>query len=69
MLRVGHVLLAAGYLVVWLREDELPPLGIGHPHYSEVRVYSAAPNPETAMERIADWLRNYDGAFRDPGGK
>lgn len=38
-------LLAAGYLVVRLREDDLPSLSIGHPHYREVRVYSAAPRP------------------------
>lgn len=49
-------LLAAGYLVVRLREDDLPPLGISHTGYLEVRVYSAAPQPQKAMEEISSWL-------------
>jgi hypothetical protein len=49
-------LLEAGHLVVRLREDDLPPLGIDHPHYNEVRVYSTAPNPGKAMDEIAEWL-------------
>lgn len=49
-------LLAAGYLVVRLREDDLPSLAVGHPHYLEIRVYSSAPRPEAVMEGIRAWL-------------
>jgi hypothetical protein len=49
-------LLAAGYFVVRLREDDLPSLSIGHPHYREVRVYSPAPRPQTVMAEIRSWL-------------
>jgi hypothetical protein len=49
-------LLAAGYLVVRLREDDLPALPVGHPHYKEVRVYSSAPRPEAVMAEIRTWL-------------
>ena len=49
-------LLAAGYLVVRLREDDLPSLSIGHPHYREVPVYSAAPRPQAVMDDIRGWL-------------
>lgn len=48
--------LGAGYVVVRLREDNLPPLALEHPLYKEVRVYSAAPRPRVAMEEIQDWL-------------
>lgn len=49
-------LLAAGHLVVRLREDDLPPLVVGHPHYLEIRVYSSAPRPEAVMEEVRAWL-------------
>ncbi|WP_227008235.1 zinc-ribbon domain-containing protein [Pseudarthrobacter sp. AB1] len=49
-------LLAAGYLVVRLREDDLIPLDIQHPNYGEVRVYSAAPKPHDVMMKIQEWL-------------
>ncbi|MCO4263768.1 endonuclease domain-containing protein [Pseudarthrobacter sp. MDT3-26] len=49
-------LLAAGFLVIRLREDGLPRLPIHHQHYREIRVYSSAPRPKTAMEAIAGWL-------------
>jgi hypothetical protein len=49
-------LLAAGHLVVRLREDDLPPLEIDHPRYHEVRVYSAAPQPQKTMEEVSAWL-------------
>lgn len=55
-------LLAAGLLVVRLREDDLPPLGVQHPRYHEVRVYSAAPRPQNAMEEIAVWLGELEPA-------
>ena len=47
---------AAGFVVVRLREDDLPPLAIDHPRYLELRVYSAAPRPRAVMEEIRDWL-------------
>ncbi|WP_426303155.1 zinc-ribbon domain-containing protein [Arthrobacter sp. R-11] len=50
-------LLAAGYLVARLREDNLPPLGIDDPGYHEVRVYSAAPRPQKTMEEVSAWLQ------------
>lgn len=48
-------LLAAGYLVVRLREDDLPPLEISSPRYLEVRVYSAAPSHRKP------WRRSHPG--------
>lgn len=50
-------LLAAGYLVIRLREDDLPRLPIDHHHYREIRVYSTAPRAQTAMAAIAGWLK------------
>lgn len=49
-------LLSAGYRVVRLREDDLPPLGIDAPGYIELQVYSTAPRPEHTIGRIEDWL-------------
>lgn len=49
-------LLAAGHLVVRLREDDLPPLRIENPHYKEIRVYSSAPRPQAIMAEIRTWL-------------
>lgn len=49
-------LLAAGYVVVRLRENDLPTLGIENPHYRELRVYSSAPQPLVVMQEIRDWL-------------
>lgn len=54
-------LLAAGYLVVRLREDDLPSLQINHARYHEIRVYSAAPQPMKAMEDVLSWLNAIDG--------
>jgi len=45
-------LLAAGCMVVRLREDDLPPLAINHPRYLELRVYSKAPQPHAVMETV-----------------
>ena len=50
-------LLAAGYVVARLREDDLPPLAIDHSRYRELRVYSTAPRPRAVMEEIRDWVR------------
>lgn len=49
-------LLAAGYLVVRLREDDLAPLAIDNPQYKEFRVYSAAPQPRAVMGQIMQWV-------------
>ena len=48
-------LLAAGYLVVRLREDDLPPLEINSTRYLEIRVYSAAPS------HIKPWRKSHHG--------
>jgi hypothetical protein len=48
-------LLAAGHLVVRLREHGLPPLTIDHPHYLELVVYSAAPRPAEVIATVAAW--------------
>jgi rubrerythrin len=49
-------LLTAGYVVVRLREDDLPTLGIENPRYTELRVYSSAPQPLVTMQQIKEWL-------------
>lgn len=49
-------LLAAGYHVVRLREDDLPSLAVTHRHYSEIRVYSTAPRPQATMLEVQKWL-------------
>lgn len=55
--RKSQDLLAAGYTVVRLREDDLPALTIDHPCYREIRVYSTAPRPHSVMEEIRSWTR------------
>ncbi|MEV0811439.1 hypothetical protein, partial [Micromonospora sp. NPDC050200] len=54
-------LLAAGYYVARLREDDLPALGIIHPRYREFRVYATAPRPREVMESIRSWLPTASG--------
>ncbi|MPQ99593.1 lysine biosynthesis protein LysW [Modestobacter sp. I12A-02628] len=54
-------LLAAGYYVARLREDDLRALDIDHPRYREFRVYAAAPRPQEIIKLIRDWLRGQDG--------
>ncbi|MBX7133608.1 MAG: hypothetical protein K1X67_13115 [Fimbriimonadaceae bacterium] len=49
-------LLAAGYVVVRLREDGLAPLEIEDSHYREVRVYSSIPQPVPVMREVLDWV-------------
>ncbi|GAA4740598.1 zinc-ribbon domain-containing protein [Modestobacter marinus] len=49
-------LLAAGYHVVRLREDDLSPLAIDDPRYREFRVYSSAPRPRQVIDAVRDWL-------------
>ncbi|WAP53038.1 zinc-ribbon domain-containing protein [Arthrobacter sp. ATA002] len=49
-------LIAAGYRVLRLREDDLPSLGIESQDYLELQVYSAAPRPGDTITRIAHWL-------------
>ena len=53
-------LLAAGYVVVRLREDDLPPLPVTHQHYGEIRVYSAAPRPAAVIDEVQEWLLGLD---------
>lgn len=48
-------LLAAGWLVVRLREDPLLALGIDHPRYSELTVHSTTPDPVGVMDRVHAW--------------
>jgi hypothetical protein len=59
-------LLAAGCLVVRLREDDLPPLVINHPMYRELRVYSAAPRPHAVMEEIRDLVAGLAALGQSP---
>ncbi|WP_344614125.1 hypothetical protein [Dactylosporangium salmoneum] len=49
-------LLAAGSLVVRLRETPLPTLGLSHPDYLELTVYPTLPEPERVVEAIRAWL-------------
>jgi hypothetical protein len=53
-------LLAAGYYVVRLREDDLPALCIDDPRYQEFRVYATAPRPQDVMEAVHTWLRSME---------
>lgn len=50
-------LLAAGYLVIRLREDDLPSLDIDDPRYVELRVYSTAPQPGKIIAEVDQWVR------------
>ncbi|MFC4555405.1 zinc-ribbon domain-containing protein [Georgenia faecalis] len=50
-------LLAAGYLVMRLREHPLPPLTISSERYGEAVVYANAPDPRGAVEDVARWVR------------
>ena len=49
-------LLAAGCVVVRLREDNLPPLAIDNPRYREIQVHSTVSRPRAVMEEIRDWV-------------
>ena len=59
-LRKSLDLLAGGYRVVRLREDDLPALNIDDANYLELRVHSASPRPTHVMGRIAAWLTEID---------
>lgn len=48
--------LAAGALVVRLREAPLDSLGLDDPAYLELTVYSALPEPERVVAAISAWL-------------
>jgi hypothetical protein len=58
--RKSQDLLAAGHLLVRLREDALPPLSIDHPRYREIRVYSTAPRSHAVVNEIRDWVRQLE---------
>ena len=49
-------LLAAGCVVVRLREDNLPSLAIDSPRYREIQVRSTVSPSRTVMEEIRDWV-------------
>lgn len=49
-------LLAAGHLVVRLREDDLPSLSVDHANYHEIRVYSTAARPQETLAEVQAWL-------------
>jgi hypothetical protein len=49
-------LLAAGCVVVRLREDSLPPLPVHNPRYREIQVYSTASRPRAVMVEIREWV-------------
>jgi hypothetical protein len=51
-------LLAAGWLVVRLREHPLPSLGIDHPRYAEIPVHATAPDPDGVLERVHTWANS-----------
>lgn len=48
-------LLAAGWLVVRLREHPLHDLGINHPKYTELTVHATAPDPVGVINRVHAW--------------
>ena len=48
-------LIAAGYLVVRLREHPLAPLPIDHAHYAEFVVYGTATEPASTVQRVKTW--------------
>lgn len=50
-------LLAAGCIVVRLREHGLPGLGIDHSDYREFTVYPNAPRPTPIIEEVQRWLQ------------
>ena len=54
--RKSEELLAAGYVVCRLREDDLPELDICDAHYYELRVNSLAPRPDHTINIIKSWL-------------
>jgi hypothetical protein len=49
-------LLAAGALVVRLRERPLPSLGLNSDNYLELPVSSTAPDPDSVVSAIREWL-------------
>jgi hypothetical protein len=49
-------MLAAGCVVVRLREDNLPPIAIHNPRYREIQVYSTVSRPRAVMEAVRDWI-------------
>lgn len=61
----SYDLLAAGYLVVRLRENDLQTLGIVDPGYLELQVYSVASRPESIMEAITKWVESLPKGNQD----
>lgn len=54
--RKSEELLGAGFVVVRIREDGLPPLGIASRNYAEVCADGSAPDPEGVIERVKEKL-------------
>jgi len=54
--RKSRDLLAAGHLVVRLREHGLPSLGLDHPLFREIIVHATAPRPHAVMDEIRTWV-------------
>ncbi|MFJ4680282.1 zinc-ribbon domain-containing protein [Kitasatospora sp. NPDC088783] len=52
----SHDLLAAGYLVVRLREHPLPALPIDDLNYTEFTVRSASPRPDDILGQVKQWV-------------
>lgn len=48
--------LAKGWLVVRLRDDSLPSLGIEHPHYLEVSCTADPRQPNVPLDQVRVWL-------------
>ncbi|ROR38145.1 hypothetical protein [Kitasatospora cineracea] len=49
-------LLAAGYLVVRLREHPLPALPVDDPGYVEFTVHSTSPRPDDVLGQVEQWV-------------
>lgn len=63
----SHDLLAAGYLVVRLREWPLQPLLVDAPGYLEVTVHPTAPDPGNVLHRVHAWVEQGPGGGRGRG--
>ena len=53
-------LLAAGYLVVRLREHPLPALAINDPRYVEFVAHATAPDPDGVIGNVHEWTRTLE---------
>ena len=58
--RKSEDLLDAGYLVIRLRENDLPSLNLNQQGYTELRVDSQKPNVKDIGEAIAEWVTHQE---------